>query len=367
MSAAEIPPPIDISQEAKKGVIDGVKKTLELFQNSGLVEKSVTYKRLIHEPRVLYEFIQKFKDNRSIAEKLVIDAKGQPIEQLNQELSCGVTLPQIELLLVKTCARYVLQNLTREKEQIVTKTRTVKKFFFLTRKEEYEEVVGGGYDERKVRELTKYIAFDWQLPLLSAYPLLNSAQLMELGDDLLYLRSIENIKAISEFDTPSLKKARAATGDDFGQLLRDRPGAIVGVMQWSRDMYTYYHQTLGARAWDFFARDKSFFMVCASLEKPMVKVFGDTLCYIAGENLEEMQRLNIDKMDVLLQGMKFAFGDRFIDVISNPGFAKDILRKLVESMLHVNQEKEQLLITAQLTCKAIQPQITQWLAKEGAA
>jgi hypothetical protein len=129
-------------------------------------------------------------------------------------------------------------------------------------------------------------------------------------------------------------------------------------------MYGFYRQALGDDAFEFFCRDKAFYMVCASLEKPMARIYGDVLCYIAAENLEEMQRLNIDKADVLIAAMKFAFGDKIRPVLARPAFAKDILRKLVESLLHVTQEKSQLAISAQITCKAIAPQVLDWLSKQ---
>ena len=126
----------------------------------------------------------------------------------------------------------------------------------------------------------------------------------------------------------------------------------------------FYRSAIGDNAFEFFCRDKAFYMVCAALEKPLARIYGDVLCYIAAENLEEMQRLNIDKADVLIAAMKFAFGDKLRQILSRPAFAKDILRKLVESLLHVSQEKSQLAMSAQITCKAIVPQVADWLAKQ---
>jgi hypothetical protein len=74
--------------------------------------------------------------------------------------------------------------------------------------------------------------------------------------------------------------------------------------------------------------------------------------------------LNIDKADVLIGAMKLAFGERVSQVLSQPAFAKDVLRKLVESLLHITQEKDQLAISANLTCKAIAPQVFDWLGKQ---
>lgn len=367
MSLPQIPPPIDIKSEAKKGVIEGIKKVIELFQHNGLLDERVSYQDLIHNPDILYGFIQSYRANPTLAAKLVVGKNGKPAADEEEMLVCGVTLAQVQHLLVKTCARHFFEVETREEEEIITETRTTTRFLIFKKTEQVERKTGGGFDERKVRELCRFMAFDWQLPLLPAYAKLNSALLMELDDAVCALQTAEAITSLAELDQATIKKVKSLTGDDFVNILSHRPAAIVGIAQWSKDMYGFYRSLLGDQAFDFFARDKAFFMVCASLDKPLARVYGDVLPYIAAENLEEMERLNIDKADVLIGAMKFAFGERLPQVLSQPAFAKDVLRKLVESLLHLTQEKDQLSITAQLTCKAIAPQVFEWLSKQQAA
>lgn len=364
MALPQLPPPIDITNETKRGVIDGLKKVIEVFQAKGVLEKEIGYKDVIHNPVVLYNFIQTYEANAELVNKIVVAKNGGPIKDNNTVLICGISLTHIQQLLAKTCARYFLEQNTREEEETVTETVTKKRFIFFTTTEQVERKTGGGFDERKVREISRYMAFDWQLPLLTAYAELNSVQLMELGEDIVALQSAEAIREFAKFDQPTIKKAKTTAGHDFTNILSVRPGAIGGIATWSKDMYGFYRQALGDDAFEFFCRDKAFYMVCAALEKPMARIYGDVLCYIAADNLEEMQRLNIDKADVLIAAMKFAFGDKIRPVLSRPAFAKDILRKLVESLMHVTQEKSQLAISAQITCKAIAPQVLEWLAKQ---
>lgn len=363
MTAITVPPPVDLAVETKKGIIDGVKKTITLFHGAGLLDKDIGYAQVIHDPNILYDFIQAYKANPGLAAKIAVDKNGKPVQEEDKPLVCGVTLAQVQQLLVKTCARYVLDDLTREEEKITTATRTVTRFLFFKTTQTYEVKTGGKADERKVRELTRHMAFDWQLPLLAAYARLSSAHLMELESDILALTTAEQILTVAGMDHAMLKKAKQTAGEDFGQVLAYRPEALNGIAQWSKDMYSLYRTTLGDKAFDFFARDKDFFMVCASLDKPLVQTYGDVLYYIAAPNLEELQRLNIDKTDILLSAMKFAFGERVVDVLSRPDFAKSILRKLVDSLIHLNQEKSQLAVSAELTCKAIAPQVIRWLSK----
>lgn len=364
MALPQLPPPIDITNETKRGVIDGLKKVIEVFQGKGVLAKGVGYQNVIHDPEVLYNFIQTYKANAGLVGKIVLGKKGTPVEDPDEPLVCNISLAQVQQLLIKTCARYFLEQDTREEETTVTETVTKTRFLFFKTTEQVERKTGGGFDERKVREVARYMAFDWQLPLLGAYAELNSAQLMELGENIIALQSVEAIREFAKFDQQTIKKAKTTAAEDFISILSTRPGAIGGVATWSKDMYGFYRQALGDDAFEFFCRDKAFYMVCASLEKPMARIYGDVLCYIAAENLEEMQRLNIDKADVLIAAMKAAFGDNIRAVLSRPAFAKDILRKLVESLLHVNQEKNQLAVTAQITCKAIAPQVVSWLGKQ---
>jgi hypothetical protein len=266
---------------------------------------------------------------------------------------------------VKTCAKHYLEQVNREEMRVVTETKKKKVLGGLfTRTETIERKVGGGFDERKVRDISKNMAFDWQLPLLPAYNMLNNVQLLELGDDMACLQSFEHIRDFATLDQPTLKKAKAVVGDDFPNVLTIKPLALAGIGIWTRDMYHFYRKELGESAFEFFAREPTFFMVCASLDKPFISIYGDVLAYIDSDNLQEMQRLNIDKTDVLLQGMKAAFGSKLRDALANPNFARDHLRKLVESMQHVTQEKAQLAQSAMITCKAIAPQVADWVEKQ---
>ncbi|MDR3435884.1 hypothetical protein [Telmatospirillum sp.] len=364
MALPQLPPPIDIPNETKRGVIDGLKKVIEVFQAKGILGKEISYKDVIHNPDILFSFIQTYKANAPLAEKIVVGKDGKPVTDPDAPLVCGINLAQIQQLLVKTCARYFLEQDTREEEEIVTETVTKTRFLFFKTTEQVERVTGGGFDQRKVRDISRYMAFDWQLPLLSAYAELSSAQLLELGENIVALNSAEGIREFAKFDQPTIKKAKATAGADFVTIVAVRPAAVGGIATWSKDMYGFYRQALGDDAFEFFCRDKAFYMVCAALEKPAARIYGDVLCYIAADNLEEMERLNMDKADVLIAAMKLAFGNKIRAVLSRPAFAKDVLRKLVESLLHVEQEKSQLAISAQITCKAIAPQVFEWLAKQ---
>lgn len=363
MATPTLPPPVDLSPETKKAVIDGLKKAIEIFQAKGVLDKTVTYAQVIHEPKVLYSFIQTFREHRDLIDSVVQSSNKKPVRDEVTQLVCGVTLEQVQQLLVKTCAKFYFDQ-DRAEPETVMRTVTTKRFLFFSKTEQVESKAGPTADDRRNREILRFLAFDWQLPLLPAFKDMIYQQVAELGDDMVALNSIENIEAVAQTDPAVIKKARGTAGPDFTLIIAERPQAIPGVAAWNRDMYTFYRSTLGHKAFDFFARDKYFFNVAAELDKPMARAYGDVLCFIHADNLMEMQRLNIDKTEVLIEGLRLALGGVLPQVLSLPNFAKDVLRRLVESLLHMTQEKDQMLVATELTCKAIAPQIMEWLSKQ---
>ena len=363
MAIATLPPPVEIDGETKRAVIDGLKKVLATFQAEGVLDSGLTYQAVISDPVVLADFIERFLAHRALVDSIVVAADGDaPVRDEQVPLVCGVTLAQIQQLLVRTCAKKVFE--TDRTMETVTETITRKSLFGLIKKTEtIERQNPDPVEDRKLRELLRYIAFGWQLPLLDAYRAhLTYQQLIEIGEDLVALPTAQKIEALSRFDPAILKKVKATTGADFGAILADRPQAIAGIAVWNRDMYDFYRKTLGDRAWVFFARDAAFFNVCAALDKSAAKILGDVLCYVSAESLQEMQRLNLDKMEVMVYALNSAFGRRLPMILSIPAFAKDILRKVVDSLLHTNQEKDKLMTSFALTCKAMAPTVEEWLA-----
>lgn len=367
MTVQTLPPPVEIDADTKKAIIDGLKKVLARLQDKGAVDASVAYGSLISHPDLLESFIAAFIANRGACDDIVKGADGKPVRDDNAPLVCKVSLNQIQQLLVRTCSKKVMEH----EKTVSTVTETVVKKSFLglvKRTEEVQRESTDPIEERKIRELSRYMAFGWQLPLLGAYRAhLSYQQIGEIGEDIIALKSAANIKALSQFDPLTLRKVKQAAGADFADILALRPQAIAGVAVWNRDMYEFYRKLLGDGAWAFFARESDFFNAVAGLDKATAKVLGDLLCHVAAENLQEIQRLNIDKIEVLTVSMKAAFGDRLGQVMAAPAFGKDILRKVVDNLLHMSQEKEKLKASFALTCKAMVPTVTEWLAKQRTA
>jgi hypothetical protein len=365
MTTITLPPHVDIDGPTKKAIIDGLKQVLAKLQQLDKMDRSLTYQDVIANPGPLEQFINAYISGREACDDIVKSKKGAPVRDNDEMLVCNVSLNQIQQLLVRTCAKKVFE--AEKTEQTVTETVTKKALFGLIKKTEQVEVTRLAADpveERKLRELSRYIAYGWQLRLLTAYHhFLHYNQVMAIGEDVLALQTAEAVETVGKFTAETLTKVKAAAGPDFVDILLNRPQAIAGVAVWNRDMYEFYRKLLGDHAWDFFARDPSFFNVVAALDKSNARVYGEVLCYIAEESLEEIQRLNIDKVEVLVSSLKAAFGAKAPMVMGHPAFGKDILRKVVDNLLHMSQEKDKLMTSFALTCKSMVPTVMEWLSK----
>ncbi len=364
MTAATLPAATHLTDEQKRAVGDGLKQVLQRFHDHGLIDAGVTHKHLVRDPAALYTFIQVFRNNRAEVADLLLDADGNRVEDDEGVLKCGVSLLQVQQLLVRTCAKNYYERESATGDSVVYKQRTTRRFLFLKKTETVAAKAAPSLDVRKYKLLLRLLAFDWQLPLLPVYAEhLTHQHVSLLDEDLLALRDAEAVAAVGRFDTATIDKARHIAQDDFVNALLDTPAAIGGIARWPRDMYLFFRKLLKDKAFRFFARDPHFFNVVAGLEKPMLRVYGDSLAYVAPETLLEMERLNLDQADVLVGALKDALGKNAERVLSHPGFGKEFLRKLVESLLHLNYEKDQLRASAELTCKAVAPQMVEWLRK----
>lgn len=365
MSAFELPPPVDIKPEAKKTIIAGLKEALGIYQQQGLAEHSISYSDLIHDPAVLYAFIQVYRAHPEHLDGLIKSKDGKPVRDFHTALACETTLSQIEHLLVMTCARYWYDQ-RRVADKVVTTEREVRHMLFFKKTERVETIVKGD-DPRKHQYLMEYLAYDWQLPLLEAYDALAPHHYLEFGAYLLALRSPAAIAAVAAMDRDQVKKVRALMKDDIAEAVSVRPMALVGAVGFSPEMYAFVRKILKDKAWYLFAREAAFLNALGTVEKSRFKVFGDTLCYIAAENVLEFERLDLDRTDVVLRGIKGALGNKAPVAFALPNFGKDMLRKLVDSVSQMKGEKDKIAPAAELTCQAMAGDMLDWLNREIAA
>ncbi len=96
----------------------------------------------LHDPDLLAAFIKAFRANPTLYSDIVVGYDGRPITAADPDkaLVCGVSLAQVQQLMVKTCARHLfLQDDADEK--MVTKTVTTKRFGLFKEKTQVTERV----------------------------------------------------------------------------------------------------------------------------------------------------------------------------------------------------------------------------------
>jgi hypothetical protein len=354
-------PPVDITPETRNAVIDGLKKVLAALQGAKKIKAEITYQMLIENPAALYQFIQIYRTNRELADTIVKSQDGQPVRDDETMLVCGVSLAQIQRLLILTAAKRHFGVSGQPAKPVEEKKGGLGSLF---RKDAKQEAPTRTNEERKLEELAKYLAFDWQIPLLQVYrDALTYQHVMELGPELTLLKDGKAIAQAGRLDPAHIRKARQVVGGDFVSLLSDNPKAIDGVIYWNADMYKFFKGMLGDKCWAFFAREHHFFNAVAAYEKAKLRLFGESLAYIAPECLIEFERLNLDKTNALLEGFRTHFGTDMEPLLSQKSFSFEILHRLVESFVHLKKDAEQLKSYGDLTCKALAPSVQAWLAK----
>lgn len=362
MALPKPPPAVDIPPDAKRAILAGFRKLVEVFQSKGLIDAEPSHADILHDPAALAEFIRVFRAHPKLCEDVVVGFDGRPVTDPDKPLVCEVSLAQIQQLMVKTCARHLFVQ-DQGEEKTVTRTVTTKRFLIFKGKTQVTHRVANK-DPRALKAILAYIAFDWQLPLLAEYAELSLQQMVELGENLLALRTPEAIREMAKFDYETIRKARTQLGAEFPVILEIRPAAIKGALYWPKDMYQFFRSFMGLKFFDFMARDEQIFMMVATMDKALIRVYGEVLAYIAKENLMEMQRLNIDRVDILMTTFKSVFGPRMAQLLVLPNFAKDLLRRQVDSLIHMRQDKAHMQEAQLVTWGALAPQVNEWLARQ---
>lgn len=356
-------PPIDITPETRTAIIDGLKQVLARLQEAKKVKSEIGYQTLIENPQALYQFIQLFRANRELADDIVKTRDGAVVRDDEAILACGVSLSQIQRLLILTAAKRhfgvgaVQQKAAEEKKGGLGS-------FFRKQDDDKGPATANPIEERKLSELAKHLAYDWQIPLLQVYrDCLTYQHMMELGPDLTLLKDARAIAQAGRLDPAQIRKARQIAHEDFLKLLSENPKAIEGVIYWNADMYKFFRTLLKDKCWTFFARDVTFFNAVTAYEKAKIRLFGDMLSYMTTEALIEFDRLNLDKTSAILDAFRANFRHDLELMLSQKSFALDTLHRMVESFVHLRKDSEQVKVYADLTCKALLPSLQPWLDK----
>jgi hypothetical protein len=358
----QIPPNVSVDKAAKAQIVQGTKNALSLLQDNDLIDGDLTFDDLLDEPANLKLFFDTFRDNLDLFAETVVDKAGDPITDDTTDTSCGVNLLVVQKLLISTCAR---RFFTRNDGKIVTKKqkKKVKSMVFFTKEVTVAKKVKLKEGAKKFDAMKRVIGFEWQLDLLEFYrDKLPYAHLLVLGDDVLAIHDEAIGEQVIEIHHEDFKKVKEATGVYFRNVIAHGPSSVPGILTWRKDLVMAFIKALGEKAWTFFSRDKSFFDHCTELDNPRINIYGDVLTYIAPENLTEMNRLNLDRLDGTIVAFKDTFGDDLPTLMAEPEFATQVLRQTVDSFIHLEaKDNDQFNVACRTAVSSMKDEIRTFL------
>lgn len=344
-----IPPTVAVDKAVKAQIINGAKAAITLLQENDLLDNAWDFDALLDEPQKLKKFFDVFRENIDLFAESVVDKAGDPIVDETSETACGVTLQQVQKLLISTSAR---RFFVRNDGEIIEKKqkKKIKSMVFFTKEITVKKKVRLKAGAKKFDAMRRIIGFDWQLDMLEFYrDRLPYSHLLVLNDDVLAIRSVANGEEVISVHHEEFKKVKDAVGAYFRNVIASGATAIPGILYWRKDFIPAFITAMGEEAWDFFRREKSFFDHCTELDKPRISIYGDVLAFIAHENLTELDRLNLDRLDATIIAMRATFDDKINSVLSEPLLAVEVLRPMVDSFIHLEAKDNEQFATAAKT------------------
>jgi len=344
-----LPPNVAVDKAVKGQIINGAKSAITLLQENDLLDSSWDFDTILDEPQKLKKFFGIFRENIDLFAETVVDKAGDPIVDETTETACGVTLQQVQKLLISTSAR---RFFIRNDGEIIEKKQKKKipSMVFFTKEVTVKKKVRLKEGAKKFDAMRRVIGFDWQLDMLDFYrDRLPYSHLLVLNDDVLAIHDVAHGDEVVSIHHEEFKKVKDAVGVYFRNVVAGGATAIPGILYWRKDLVASFIKAMGEKAWDFFRRDKKFFDHCTELDPPRISIYGDVLAYIAAENLTEMDRLNLDRLDATVIAMQETFGDRIEEILAEPLLAVPVLRPMVDSFIHLEAKDNEIFSNA---CKS---------------
>ncbi|MGB0670177.1 MAG: hypothetical protein ACPGNT_01665 [Rhodospirillales bacterium] len=329
-----VPPAIELNQKTKGVVIGGIKKVLERLRADDLMANGPPYGEVIADPGLLFDFIRAYKEFRGVGKDLAVDAKGRPVMDDTTPLICGMTLGQIERLLVFTAAKKVFA--------------------------EKGKALHPNFRES--------IAFAWQLPLLELYAeRVDPLHLGVLGPVFFSLSTAGHLAALDGVNPTQLKRLKGFAGDDFPTVLQTHPAAGRGLAAVDDAGVSRVRKFCGEAFWDFFDRDPQTVLEVLDIRDEVLKGLGPSAAHVCLPTLRTLERMPISILPIFMEGFQARMGGHGRDLLGDATFDRDFLRELVERFESLGKRdqtedvREKVAMAVQLKWQAIEPKLMEWL------
>lgn len=342
MSVSSYPPvpaSLELSPKIKGVVIGAIKKVLERFQKDGRVPDNVTYGEVLADADLLYGFVRAYKEDRSVAKDVALDADGKPVMDDETVLICGMSLGQIERLLVFTTAKKVFAEAGRREVPPALRDR---------------------------------IAFAWQLPLLKTYATaFEPQQFTVLEDDVFALWTEDRLQAISPVNATQLDRLRKVAGEEFRSVLENQPGAAIGLSAVSDQELETIRNLVGDRLWDFLDRDPNLVREVLGLSTEKLKALGPCSADVCLATLKTLDKMAIAVLPPFMKAFNEKLGRHGREMLGDEAFDREFLREIVDRFESLGKKdqteemREHVALAVNLKWTALEPKLMSWLESRG--
>lgn len=293
----EVPDLFDMQPGIKDLLVGSIKLVLQRMKREEIMPEDLEYRAMLASPERLETFIMQYKSRRDLAQDVALAPTGQTITDYDTPLVCGVTLGQVERMLVYTCVKktYAAANI--------------------------RPVPG---------PVRSYVAFAWQLPLIEAYrAILTPDHLDALGDALLALQTVNEIQATVRVDADDIAKAKEILGPRIADALRANPMALRSIARLDTPTFERIQQAASPREWDVFSADPYLVAELAKRDTERVNAIGPTAADLCVDTLRLLDNLPKWMFATFMDGFREHLEAHATALLGEDGELRDIFREIV--------------------------------------
>jgi hypothetical protein len=354
LAELSVQPVAELTDALRRNLIAEIKAALALLQKAGFFPSNLAYKDITQDRQALGAFIDAFRTHQPLFAALMRDQDGKQVTDRHTKLAQGVTLAQIEQLLVRTCAkRYFMRR--RPRARATERRATIKSLMsdIIKRSKHLPLPREAATLPIQHRELMPYLAFRWQLDLLPHYATLPLDVIRELGDALLALETKRQLTRAAGLTPSYIAVAKGRLGDAFASILRRSVDAIEAIGRSNSARYHLLAIRLGKKLEAYFARDAAFLAACEQQSDDVLTIFGGLLVDIELHNFTLLTTLPAAKLTAVIEGLRKSFGDHLGDVLAHIEAGPIFLGHLVEMVDKLDCDDETLLSFVDSACHQI--------------
>lgn len=316
----------EISETLSKNIAWGVDRTLEKGVAKRLWPENLSYDALVKSNDLMYRFLEICHRHPELFFDDVFDKSDSSRIAPETRMSNGLFFKQIEQYLVYTTAKI-----------------------------QFNKYLPEGMDARKLTMIAPYLAYSWQLPFLQAYENMREEIILEVGPDLLEIRTKRGLNALMRLKYEEIVKARSLLHEKFGDVLRMNPVGIRNLLECSTEKYQELSSILHEKIYAFLCRDSELFDDVLKTPREILELFGEDLLNVSSRTFRRLLRLPKDRAVLFMTKLvdlypqvtkKFASSDfvnftfkraieRLLDVEGDSAYFQEVVRLKTKAMKEV--------------------------------